>query len=177
MSRIRLARIFWIGAAAILVAAALVALLAVLRGEFSETDGRIVLTLGALLYTGAAAIAALALADRGPARRLGWVVAGLAPVALAITVAAIWSFAWEEDNEPWDKLSWSFVLAVLAGLLATTALLLARRPALLRLAATAGALAALAAATTIVGIWASSGSGTTSTSEPPGTTYSTRCAL
>jgi hypothetical protein len=105
VSRIRLARIFWIGAAAILVAAALVALLAVLRGEFSETDGRIVLTLGALLYTGGAAIAGLALADRGPARRLGLVVAGFAPVALAITVAAIWSFVWEQDNEPWDKLS------------------------------------------------------------------------
>jgi drug/metabolite transporter (DMT)-like permease len=69
VTRIRLSRIFWIGAAAILVAAALVALVAVLRGDFSDTDGRILITMGALLYTGGAALAGLALADRGPARR------------------------------------------------------------------------------------------------------------
>ncbi len=153
MSGIRFARIFWIGAAAILVVAALIAIVAVLRSEFSEVDGRIILTLGTLLYSGAAAITGLALADRGPTRRLGWITAGVTPSALAIIVAAIWSFVWEEDNEPWTKLAWSSALVVLAGLLATTSLLLARRPALERLAMGAGALAALAAALSIVGIW------------------------
>jgi hypothetical protein len=148
-----LARTFWIGAAAILVAAALVALAALLRGDFSETDGRILLTLGALLYAGGTAIAGLALADRGPARRLGWTVAAAAPVGLALVLAAIWSFVWEQENEPWDKLAWSAILALLAGLLATTALLLARRPLLVRLAAAAGALASVAAALSIAGIW------------------------
>ena len=71
MSRLRLARVFWIGAAAILVAAALVALAAVLRGDFSDNDGRILVTLGALLYTGGAALAGLALVERGPARVVG----------------------------------------------------------------------------------------------------------
>ena len=161
MTRGRLARVLWIGAAAILVAAALVALAALLRGDFSETDGRILLTLAALLYAGGTAIAGLALADRGPARRLGWAVAAVAPVGLALVLAAIWSFVWEAENEPWNKLAWSAVLALLAGLLATTALLLARRPVLVRLAIAAGALALVAAALSIAGIW----------SEPEGDTY------
>ena len=58
MTRRRLAGAFWLGAAAILVAAALVSLVAILKGGFSETDARILGTLGALLYTGAAALAA-----------------------------------------------------------------------------------------------------------------------
>ena len=45
MSRVRLSRIFWIGAAAILVGAALVALAAVVRGDFSENDGRILVNM------------------------------------------------------------------------------------------------------------------------------------
>ena len=64
MTRVRLRRILWIGAAAILVAAALVAATAVLRGGFSETDGKILVTLGALLYAGGTALAGLALGDQ-----------------------------------------------------------------------------------------------------------------
>ncbi len=153
MSRVRYARIFWIGAATILVVAALVALLAVLRGDFSDTDGRVLLTLGVLLYSGGTAITGLALADRGPLRQLGWAVAAASPVALGVVLAAIWAFVWEEENEPWNKLAWSSVLVLLAGLLATTALLLARGPVLQRLAVAAGGLAALATSASIVGIW------------------------
>ena len=154
MTGVRYARIFWIGAAGILVLAALVALVAVLRADLSDTDGRILFTLGALLFSGGAAITGLALADRGPARQLGWAVAAISPAALAIVFAAIWSFVWEQENEPWNKLAWSSVLVLLAGLLATTALLLARRRALEQLAAGAGILAALAAGLSIVGLWA-----------------------
>ena len=49
MTRLRLRRIFWMGAAAIVVVAALVALAAVLKGDFSDTDGRTLVTLAALL--------------------------------------------------------------------------------------------------------------------------------
>jgi len=153
VSRVRYARIFWIGAAGILVLAALVALLAVLRGDFSDTDGRILLTLAVLLYCGGAAITGLALADRGPLPQFGWVVAAASPIALGLVLAAIWAFVWEEENEPWNKLAWSSVLVLLAGLLATTALLLARGRMLQRLAMGAGGLAVLAAAVSIVGIW------------------------
>ena len=48
----RLARVSWTGAAAILVVAALVALFAVVRGDFSDTDGRILGTLAAALLAG-----------------------------------------------------------------------------------------------------------------------------
>ena len=154
MTRLRLRRIFWMGAAAIVVAAALVALAAVVKGDFSDTDGDILVTLAALLYTGGAAICGLALVDRNRARFLGWIVAGAAPVCLAFIAWAIWSFAFDGgDNETADKLGWSALLVVLAGLIATTGLLLARRPGLVRLAAVAGALAGLAVAASVFGIW------------------------
>ena len=142
------------GAAAIVVAAALVALAAVLGGDFSDTDGRILVMLAALLYTGGAAICGLTLVDRGSGRLLGWTVAGAAPVCLAFVAWAIWSFAFDGGgNETADKLAWSSVLALLAALIATTGLLLARRPALVRLAAAAGALVTLASALSVIGVW------------------------
>ena len=155
MSRGRLRRVFWIGAAAILVVAALVALAAVAQGNFSETDGRILMTLASLLYTGGAALAGLALVDRGVARTLGWLVAAAAPVCLAFVTWAIWSFEDEgAGNATADKLAWSSVLVLLACLLAATALLLARRQTLARLAVAAGVLSGVAAALSVIGIWA-----------------------
>ena len=154
MTRLRLRRIFWIGAAAILIAAALVALAAVVQGDFSNTDGRILVTLAAILYTGGAALAGLALVDRGPARPLGWLLTAVAPVCLALIAWAVWSFAFDGGgNETADKLAWSAVLALLVGLIATTGLLLARRRALVGLAAASGGLAAAAASLSIAGIW------------------------
>ena len=142
------------GAAAIVVAAALVALAAVFKGEFSDTDGDILVTLAALLYTGGAALSGLALVDRGPARVLGWLVVVAAPICLALDVWAIWSFAFDGGgNETAGKLAWSSDLLLLAGLIATTGLLLARRPAFIGLAAVAGALSALAATVSVIGIW------------------------
>jgi hypothetical protein len=155
VTRLRLARIFWIGAAAILVAAALVALTAVLRGDFSETDGRILLTLAAILYSGGAALAGLALVDRGPARALGMATAAAAPVCLALVSWGIWSFAFDGgDSRDATRAAWSAVLVLLAGLVATTGLLLVRLRTPLVLAALAGGLAALAAGLSVGGIWA-----------------------
>lgn len=160
MTRRRLARISWIGAAAILVAGALVALTAVVQGEFSDTDGRILVTLAALLYTGGAALAGLALADRGSARALGWLVASAAPVCLGLVAWAVWSFVGDGGgDEDANKLAWSSVLVLLAGLIATTGLLLTRRPALARLAAVAGGLAAVASGLSVIGVWAESSGG------------------
>jgi MFS family permease len=155
VTKLRLARIFWIGAAAILIAAALVALVAVLRGDFSDTDGRALVTLAALLYTGAAALSGLALVDRKRATALGWLVAVSAPVGLALILWAVWSFAFDEGGDrATDKLAWSSAILLLAGLLSTTALLLARRPTLVRLAAVAGAAAGVAAGISVIGVWA-----------------------
>jgi hypothetical protein len=153
VTRRGLARIFWVGAAAALVAAALVAVVAIVEGDFSDTDGRILVTLAAVLYAGATAVAGLSLVDRGIARPLGWIVAGAAPVGLALMGWGIWSFVFDGENEIPSKLAWSAVLALLVGLVAATSLLLARRRALVLLAAAAGAIAAVATALSIVGIW------------------------
>jgi hypothetical protein len=53
----RLARKFWIGAAALLGATALISIVAVLRGEFTDTDAKILGTLGSLLLAGGTAVA------------------------------------------------------------------------------------------------------------------------
>lgn len=152
MTGFRLARIFWISAAVILIAAALIAVAAVVKGDFSDTDGRILVTLAALLYTGGAALAGLALVERGPAKSLGWLLAAAAPCCLAFVLWAVWSFAFDSGgNETADKLAWSAVLALLAGLIAATGLLLARR--IIGLATAAGVLAGSASALSIIGIW------------------------
>ena len=154
MTRRRLVRTFWISAAAALVVAALIALAAVVRGDFSDTDGRILITLAALLYAGGTSLAGLALVDRGRARIFGWTVAGIGPSGLAVVLWAIWSFVFEGENEPASKLGWSSVLVLLTALVSSTALLLARREALVRLAWGAGALAGSATIVSVAGIWA-----------------------
>jgi hypothetical protein len=149
MSRRRLARVFWLGAAAILVAAALVSLVAILKGGFSETDGRILGTLGALLYTGAAALAGLALVERDRAPALGWAVLGLAGAAFLLLATAIWG---DYGDTVW-RLAASAALYLVAGLVCVTGLLLTIRASLQRLALVAGALSAAAVTLTLVPIW------------------------
>lgn len=84
MSGVRLSRLFWIGAAAILIVAALVAVGSILRGDFGETEAQILGTLLSLLVAGATAIAGLALIERGVAREFG--VAAIAGAALCLPV-------------------------------------------------------------------------------------------
>ena len=64
----------------------------------------------------------------------------------------------EGDNEPQFMLALSAVLVLLAGLIATSGLLLARRRPLLMLAGTSGVLAGLAASLSIAGVWSGSSS-------------------
>ena len=158
MTRIPFRRIFWLGAAGILILAALVGIAAVVGGDFSDTDARILITLAALLYAGGAGLAGLALAERRPGRALGWLVAAASPIGLSLMLWAIWGFMDEGDNEPQFKLAWSAVLVLLAGLIATSGLHLARRRPLLMLAGTSGVLAGLAASLSIAGVWSGSSS-------------------
>ena len=151
MTRVRLSRIFWIGAAAILVAAALVALVAVLRGDFSDTDGRILGTLAAALLTGSTLVAGLAVLERDE-RVLGWAAVAVSVPAFAAITFSIWDFAVDGGGDPW-RWGWAGILASIAALVATTSRLLARSPALVRLAWAAGALAAAAASASYVAIW------------------------
>ena len=153
MTRVRLSRIFWIGAAAILVAAALVALVAVLRGDFSDTDGRILGTLAAALLAGSTLVAGLALVERG-GRALGWVAVAVSVPAFGLLVYAIWSFVFDGDEEDAWRWGWSGALVLVAALVGVTAQLLARTRFVMRLAWLAGALAATAAGVSIAAIWA-----------------------
>ena len=153
MIRVRLSRVLWIGAAAILVAAALVALVAVVRGDFSENDGRILLTLATVLYAGGTGLAGLALADRGRLW-LGRLVAAAAAPCLALVLWGIWSLAFDgADDYDATRAAWSAALVLLVGLIAATSLLLARGGVPTAIAYAASALAAVAAALSIVGIW------------------------
>jgi ABC-type tungstate transport system substrate-binding protein len=152
-----LSRIFWIGAAAILIAAALVALTAVVLGDSSE-PGRILASLAAALLGGATLLSGLALVDRG-VRSLGWTAVAVAVPGLALCVYAIWAFTFEGDDDV-DNWGWTGAFALLAALVAATARLLARDEPVVGLAWLAGALAVAAATAFVTAIWRESTSDT-----------------
>jgi hypothetical protein len=151
---LRLSRIFWVGAAAILIAAALVALTAVLRGDFSDTDGRILGTLAAALLGGATLISGLALVDHGR-RALGWAAVVVAIPGFALLVYAIWDFVFDGEDGAW-RWGWSGALALVAALVAATAQLLARAQRIVLLAWLAGGLATAASSASIAAVWSES---------------------
>ena len=152
MTRARLRRVFWTGAVAILVAAALVALVAVLRGRFSDTDGRILGTLAAVLSAGSTLVAGLALREQPASRPLALGAIAVAPVGLALLAYAIWDFVSDGAGDSW-RYGWTGALALAAALIAATARLLARTPMLVGLAYAAGALAVAAATLSTAAIW------------------------
>jgi hypothetical protein len=148
MFRARLGRLFWIGAVALLCTAALVSLVALLRGTFTETDGRILLTLGAVFLAGSTAIAWYALVERRTLTRLGWAVVCTAPVWATVLIAAIWTAA---GDSPWAGTA--IVLLIAELVLATDILLLRDRHFVPLVVATAVALA-VTSGLILVLIWA-----------------------
>jgi hypothetical protein len=142
--------VFWVGAAAILIAAALVAIAAILRGGFSETDEKICGTLAVLLLCGALAVAGLSLVERRMVTAFGWGSVVVAALALALLVAAIWQEFGSETLARWAGTA--LVLVVVCLLVATSLLLLRDGKLLVVVAAEALALA-IAALITIGGIW------------------------
>ena len=151
MNRRRLARVFWISAAVSLVAAALIALAAVLRGEFSDTDGRILGTLAALLLAGGTLISGLVLVDRDNAL-LGRVALVLSPLGFSFLVYAIWDFVFDGGGDEW-RWGWAGALILIASLVAVTARLLAESPSFTPLAFVTGILGSAAAGLSIYAVW------------------------
>lgn len=145
-----LVRLFWIGAAATLVAAALVALVAVLGGHFGQTDGKILATLGSALLAGACATAAGEAAAR---RVLGRVPPFLiAGCVVAFALVAVW--IWRGFGTEFGSVAGSAYLLLGVELLVVTDRLMARRgdrSFALFVAATMLLLAA--AGLTLAGIW------------------------
>ena len=89
MSRASAIRLFWIGAAATLVAAALLALAAVLGGSFDSTDWKILGFLGTLLLSGAVATVGDSLRETNRAGGFGGALTACAPVLGLVGVVAI----------------------------------------------------------------------------------------
>lgn len=151
MTRRRLARTFWLGAAALLVAAALVAIVALLRGELTDTDARILLTLGALFVTGASALAGLALVDAGRYAPVGWLAAGAALVELAVLGYWIWSGSGGDDTI--SRLGTTALLLLAGQVAVVTQLLLFSNRRLLGLVVATMALVVLAVAGAVAALW------------------------
>ncbi len=150
MTRLRLARIFWIGAAAILVTAALVAIGAITSGSFGETEAKILGTLFALLLAGATVIAGLVLVERGAPEWFGWAVAGTAGVSFAIVVAAIWD---EFSDDALGQWAGTAIAALVALLLVATQRMLLRATHLQPLFVATAASAGIAVLATSYAIW------------------------
>ena len=151
MNRRRLVRTFWIGAAACVVVAALIALTAVLRGEFSDTDGRILGTMAALLLASATLFSGLLLIDRDNAL-LGRAAVVLAPVGFVLLAYAIWDFVFDRPDDAW-RYGWTGALVLVAATVAVTARLLAESPSLTRLAFVTGFIGSLAAGISTSAVW------------------------
>ena len=114
-------RAFWIGAAALLGAAALVSIVALVRGEFTETDGKILGTLAVVLGAGSTVVAGLALVDRRDLALLGWATVAAGAVSGGVLAWQVWT---QFDGERW---SLDAVIVLAAALLVATARLLHRR--------------------------------------------------
>jgi hypothetical protein len=139
---------FWIGAAATLVVAALVAISALLRADFTETDGQVLLTLAALLLSSGTAVAGLTLVERG---RMG--VGATAVVVAGVSFLSISASIWEGfDDEFLAKIAGTSALALIAMLLVATQLLRYRGDLAAVVLPTCVALF-LAAITTSIGLW------------------------
>jgi hypothetical protein len=121
-------RIFLLGAATVVSCAALVAISAILTGEFGRTEGKIFATLGTTFVAGSCLLAGLACLERGVSRPFG-----AAGVVLAMFGFLLWA------DQIWDEHSssgyWKFLGLVLTWalvtLIATTTRLMTRSPDLL----------------------------------------------
>ncbi len=152
-----LRRIFLLGAAALASIAALVAIAAILNGDFGDTEGKVFATLAATFVAGSTATAGLALLARGVLRPLGLLGVVLAVGGYIVWAEQIWA---EHDSNGY----WDFLLILLAFTLATLAAtanrLLASTPQLVKTLFPATATAAtLAAASATIMVLRDNGDG------------------
>lgn len=142
----QLRRIFLQGAAALASAAALLAIVTVLSGDFGDTEGKIFATLAATFVAGSTLIAGVAVLARGASPLLGYAGVFLAILGYVLWVEQIW--AQHDSDDYWRLLG--FVLTwALATLLVCTNRLMLSAPRLLRTLYPATAAAAFLAALTV----------------------------
>lgn len=124
-----LRRIFLLGAATLVSVAALVAIAAIVNGEFGDTEGKIFATLATAFVAGSAAIAGLACLERGVSGPLGPLGVILACGGFILWADQIWD---QHHSGAYWKLLALILIWTLALLMATTTRLMTRSPELLR---------------------------------------------
>ena len=119
----RLRSVYLKGAAALAAVAALLAIVTILQGDFSETEGKIFATLGASFVAGSALMAGIACLAHG-SRLLGYAGSALAVGAFLLWVEQIWA---DHDSEAYWKVLGLFLVWTLVTLVGTTSALMTRR--------------------------------------------------
>lgn len=152
-----LRRIFLLSAATLATVAALVAIGAVVNGEFGDTEGKFFATLAATFVALSSAVAGVALLGRGVSRPLGLAGVVLAIGGFVFWVEQIWA---QHDSSAYWKFLGIVLAWTLATLVATTNRLLIETPKLVRtLYPATAATAALAALTITVMVLREDGDG------------------
>jgi hypothetical protein len=157
MAGANLARIFWIGAAALLCVAALIGLAALLGGNFSDTDWKVLATTGVIFLTGSTAVSGYALVERRRLVVLGWAAVGLAPIWFLILTAATWGAGGGE----W-KWTWTALTLPLAELVLLTNILMLRDSRFAALALGTSVALGLATLLVLFAIWSEGNTGSAS---------------
>jgi hypothetical protein len=126
---VSLRRIFLLGAATLLSVAALVAIGAILTGNFGETEGKIFATLATAFVAGSTAIAGVACLEQSLARPFGVLGIGLAMFGFVLWTEQIWA---EHHGDGYWKVLGLILIWTLVLLVVTTTRLMTRSPQLLR---------------------------------------------
>lgn len=144
-----LRRIFLLGAATLVSVAALVAIGAIVNGDFGDTEGKIFSTLATAFVAGSAAIAGIACLERSVSRPFGVLGIGLSLVGFILWTDQIWA---EHHSDEYWKLLGLILIWTLVVLVVTTTRLMTRSPRLVRslYPATAGAAAGAGAVVSVM---------------------------
>jgi hypothetical protein len=141
-----LRRIFLLGAATLVSVAALVAIGAIVNGDFGDTEGKIFSTLATAFVAGSAAIAGIACLERSVSRLFGMLGVGLSLVGFILWTDQIWA---EHHSDGYWKLLGLILIWTLVVLVVTTTRLMTRSPQLVRTLYPATAVAAAGAGAVI----------------------------
>lgn len=149
MRDLPLRRLFLLTAATLACVAALLAIAAILGGDFGETEGKLFATLAAAFVAFSVSVAGVALLERGVARPVGVAGIVLACGGFVLWTEQVWA---QHDSDRYWKLLWLLLTWTLAVLLAATTRLMTRteRHARTLYPATAGAAAAAAVTATVM---------------------------